>query len=106
RRRGRTCSSPRSTAAPGAEAVDDRSCIMRELFVSRRIWSALVLAVAAGVVVAAQAPPAAGGRQGAAGRAGGAAPPPSGVPRAPLGDGPWTFEAAEQTRLRVSVVAK
>ena len=79
---------------------------MRELFVSRRLWSALALAVVAGVVVAAQAPPAAGGRQGAAGRAGGAAPPPSGVPRAPLGDGPWTFEAAEQTRLRVSVVTK
>jgi glucose/arabinose dehydrogenase len=36
-----------------------------------------------------------------------AAPPPAqGVPRAPLGEGPWIYDAAEQTRFRLVVVAK
>jgi glucose/arabinose dehydrogenase len=68
--------------------------------------------VAAGLVVltalvSAQQPPA--GRQGAAGRAGGAPPgppPPQGIPRDPLGDGPWTYRVAEGVRLKVSVVTK
>ena len=29
-----------------------------------------------------------------------------GVPRAPIGDGPWTLDTAEQHKVRVSVVAK
>ena len=68
--------------------------------------------VAAGVLIvaaiaSAQQPPA--GRQGAAGRAGGAPPgppPPQGIPRDPLGDGPWTYRVAEGVRLKVSVVTK
>jgi glucose/arabinose dehydrogenase len=68
--------------------------------------------IAAGLValtalVSAQQPPA--GRQGAAGRAGGAPPgppPPQGIPRDPLGDGPWTYRVAEGVRLKVSVVTK
>jgi glucose/arabinose dehydrogenase len=58
-------------------------------------------------LVSAQQPPA--GRQGAAGRAGGAPPgppPPQGIPRDPLGDGPWTYRVAEGVRLKVSVVTK
>src|SRR5687768_11579715 len=58
-------------------------------------------------IVTAQQPPA--GRQGAAGRAGGAPPgppPPQGIPRDPLGDGPWTYRVAEGVRLKVSVVTK
>ena len=31
---------------------------------------------------------------------------PIGVPRQPIGDGPWTLDTAEQHKLRVSVVAK
>ncbi len=48
-----------------------------------------------------------------AGRQGGAAPAagrgqaaPIGIPRVPLGDGPWVFDTAEQHKVRVSVVAK
>ena len=69
-----------------------------------------LLVVAAAIVltatVMAQQPPA--GRQGAAGRAGGppGPPPPSGIPREPLGDGPWTYRVAEGVRLKVSVVTK
>jgi glucose/arabinose dehydrogenase len=69
-----------------------------------------LLIVAAAIVltvtVMAQQPPA--GRQGAAGRAGGppGPPPPSGIPREPLGDGPWTYRVAEGVRLKVSVVTK
>ncbi len=32
--------------------------------------------------------------------------PPLAIPRAPLGDGPWTIEAAEGVRIRMSVVTK
>ncbi|HXR44857.1 MAG TPA: PQQ-dependent sugar dehydrogenase [Pseudolysinimonas sp.] len=39
----------------------------------------------------------------AAGRGG--APPPLGVPRAPLGDGPWVLDTAEQHKIKVSIVA-
>ncbi len=69
-----------------------------------------LLVVAAAIVLTAtvmgQQPPA--GRQGAAGRAGGppGPPPPSGIPREPLGDGPWTYRVAEGVRLKVSVVTK
>lgn len=57
-------------------------------------------------VAAAQQPPA--GRQGAPGRAGGAAPapPPQGIPREPLGDGPWMYRVAEGVRFKLSVVTK
>jgi len=69
------------------------------------VVTAVALALTATVM--AQQPPA--GRQGAPGRAGGAPagpPPPSGIPRDPLGDGPWTYRAAEGVRLKVSVVTK
>ena len=39
----------------------------------------------------------------AAGRGG--ALPPLGVPRAPLGDGPWVLDTAEQHKIKVSIVA-
>ena len=38
----------------------------------------------------------------AAGRGGA---PPLGVPRAPLGDGPWVLDTAEQHKIKVSIVA-
>ena len=63
-----------------------------------------------GVTVLAQQPPAgqpagrAGGPPG--GRAGGAPPPPSGIPREPLGDGPWNYAVAEGVKFRLSVVTK
>src|SRR5688572_22553453 len=63
--------------------------------------------IALTALASAQQPPA--GRQGAAGRAGGAPPgppPPQGIPRDPLGDGPWTYRVAEGVRLKVSVVTK
>ena len=44
--------------------------------------------------------------QAPAGRGRGAAPAPIGVPREPLGEGPWVLDTAEQHKLRVSVVAK
>ena len=34
-----------------------------------------------------------------------AAAPPLGVPRAPLGDGPWMLDTAEQHKIKVSIVA-
>jgi glucose/arabinose dehydrogenase len=60
----------------------------------------LALITAAAAVVMAQQP---GARQGgaAAGRGRGAAPAPLGVPRQPLGDGPWVFDTGERTRIRV-----
>ena len=68
---------------------------------SRRFLTALVVVMAvAGTFVAAQQP-APGGRQG--GR--GAAPPPLGIPRQPLGPGPWVFDTGERTRIRVVKVA-
>jgi glucose/arabinose dehydrogenase len=54
------------------------------------LWTSTGLAPVA--VVAAQAP---------AGRGA-----PIGVPRAPLGDGPWVIDTAEQHKIRVSIVAK
>jgi glucose/arabinose dehydrogenase len=62
---------------------------------------AMGLALTSAVLLA-QQPPA--GRQGgapAAGRGRGAAPAPLGVPRQPLGDGPWVFDTGERTRIRV-----
>ncbi len=78
---------------------------MRLPLSNRSIWSVLTLSLLACGVVLAQVP---GGRQGAAGRAGGppGPPPPQGVPRAPLGDGPWEYQTAEQVKFRVSVVTK
>src|SRR5688500_6775173 len=46
----------------------------------------------------------AGGPQGA--RAGGTPPPPAGIPREPLGSGPWNYAVAEGVKLRVSVVTR
>ena len=46
----------------------------------------------------------AGGPQGA--RAGGTPPPPAGIPREPLGNGPWNYAVAEGVKLRVSVVTR
>ena len=71
----------------------------------RVLFCGVAFAIAAIVALSAQAP---GGRQGAAGRAGGPAgtPPPRGIPRAPLGDGPWIYEAAEGVKFRLSVVTK
>lgn len=72
----------------------------------RFVCLVLGLFVVAATLIA-QQPPA--GRQGAPGRAGGAPaapPPPSGIPRAPLGDGPWSYQVAEGVKLRVSVVTK
>src|SRR5688572_3881644 len=57
----------------------------------------ILLAAATGAAVVAQAP---------AGRGRGAAPAPIGVPREPLGDGPWVLDTAEQHKVRVSVVAR
>jgi glucose/arabinose dehydrogenase len=81
---------------------------MRVPLCVRSLSIVLMLPMLAGVVAIAQAPTVPGGRQGAAGRAGGppGPPPPQGVPRAPLGDGPWLYETAEQVKFRVSVVAK
>ena len=78
---------------------------------SRITAAALVFVVVAGVAAIAQQPPAPG-RQGAAGAAGGRqggrgpAPAPLGVPRAPIGDGPWLFDTGERTKIRVVQVAK
>jgi glucose/arabinose dehydrogenase len=73
----------------------------------KRLHLVAVGLIALTALVSAQQPPA--GRQGAAGRAGGAPPgppPPQGIPRDPLGDGPWTYRVAEGVRLKVSVVTK
>src|SRR5687767_4726551 len=61
-----------------------------------------------GAILVAQQAPAGAGGQGAAGRAGGAAatPPPVGIPRDALGNGPWTYAAAEGVKFRLSVVAR
>jgi glucose/arabinose dehydrogenase len=69
----------------------------------------LVLVFVATTALVAQQPPTGGGRQGAAGRAGGAPPgppPPAPIPRAALGDGPWTYTVAEGVKFRLSVVTK
>ena len=75
-----------------------------------RLLPALLLVCALGASVLGQQPPAgqpagrAGGPPG--GRAGGAPPPPSGIPREPLGDGPWNYAVAEGVKFRLSVVTK
>jgi glucose/arabinose dehydrogenase len=61
-----------------------------------RLALVLLVALAAGVTALAQQ----GGRGGAA-----AAPPPLGVPRQPLGSGPWVFDTGERTKIRVVKVA-
>src|ERR671914_379206 len=45
-----------------------------------------------------------GGGQRGGGR--GQRPPPVGIPRTPLGEGPWIFDTAEQHKIRVVVVTK
>src|SRR5688500_7579342 len=57
----------------------------------------ILIVTATGAAVVGQAP---------AGRGRGAAPAPIGVPREPLGEGPWVLDTAEQHKVRVSVVAK
>lgn len=39
-------------------------------------------------------------------RAGGTPPPPAGIPREPLGNGPWNYAVAEGVKFRLSVVTK
>lgn len=69
-----------------------------------RLLATGVLAIGVSVVVTAQQAPA--GRQGAPGAAAGrGGAPPLGVPRPPLGDGPWVFDTGERTRIRVVKVA-
>jgi glucose/arabinose dehydrogenase len=51
-----------------------------------------------GAAALAQQPP--------AGRAGGAPPPPSGIPREPLGSGPWQYAVAEGVKFRLTVVTR
>src|SRR5688572_20906825 len=73
------------------------------------VLSALMAVSALGITVAAQPPPGqpAGRAGGAAGaRAGGAPPPPAGIPREPLGNGPWNYAVAEGVKFRLSVVSK
>ena len=73
----------------------------------KRVSFVIALVVAASTVAFTQE-----GRTGRAGRAGGAPqaaaprPAPVGVPVAPLGDGPWIIDTAEQHKVRLSVVAK
>jgi aldose sugar dehydrogenase len=81
---------------------------MGQLF--RSVGIALGISAVLSLVLVAQQPPA--GRQGGAagapapaGRAG-APPPPSGIPREPLGNGPWTYGAAEGVKFKLSVVTK
>ena len=70
--------------------------------------SATVLAgLAAVAAVSGQQPPAgAAARAGGAGRGRGAPAAPVGVVRAPLGDGPFVFDTAEQHKIRVVVVTR
>jgi glucose/arabinose dehydrogenase len=61
------------------------------------------------VSVVAQQPPAgqpAGRGAAPPGARAGGAPPPSGIPRDPLGNGPWNYAVAEGVRFRLSVVTK
>ncbi len=70
---------------------------------TRVAWLAALVAVTLiGVGSAQQAPPA-GPAGGGRGRG---FPPPIGVPPAPLGDGPFVLDTAEQHKVRVVVVAK
>jgi glucose/arabinose dehydrogenase len=71
-----------------------------------RLLSATLAICALGMTgFAQQQPPGrAGGPPG--GRAGGTPPPPTGIPREPLGIGPWTYAVAEGVRFRLSVVTK
>src|SRR5688572_27693908 len=79
-------------------------------YMRRSEWVVLAFCALGAAVVAQQPPPAGqpAGRgaapQGA--RAGGAPPPPSGIPREPLGSGPWNYSVAEGVKFRLSVVTK
>ena len=69
--------------------------------------AAITICAFAGAVVAQQppaGPPAGRGAAPQGARAGGA--PPSGIPREPLGNGPWNYSAAEGVKFRLSVVTK
>ena len=78
---------------------------------SRHVKAIVSTLVQAGLVVALMAAAAsevwtqrgAAGQAPAAGRGGAAAP--LGVPRGPLGDGPWVLDTAEQHKIKVSIVA-
>ena len=75
----------------------------RSRFSTAAVGLALACTVAAGNGAWAQrAGGAAGGQPPAAGRGGAA---PIGVPRGPLGEGPWVLDTAEQHKVRVSIVA-
>ncbi len=67
---------------------------------------ASLIAVSMGAALLAQQAPAPAGRQGgaAAPAARGRGAGPLGVPREPLGSGPWVFDTGERTRIRVSKV--
>ena len=70
-----------------------------------RVLFGVLVACVLGMTVVAQQP---AGRAGAppAGRAGGAPPPPTGIPREPLGNGPWNYAVAEGVKFRLSVITK
>ena len=71
----------------------------------RLLSATLAICVLGMTGFAQQAPPGrAGGPPG--GRAGGTPPPPTGIPREPLGNGPWTYAVADGVRFRLSVVTK
>jgi glucose/arabinose dehydrogenase len=64
------------------------------------------LALAAVATVSAQQPPADARGQGAEGSGRGRGQQPIGLPRLPLGDGPFVFDTAEQHKIRVVVVTR
>jgi glucose/arabinose dehydrogenase len=71
-------------------------------------WPLAALALAAVATVSAQQQPAAPAGQGAEGRGRGRGQQaaPIGLPRLPLGDGPFVFDTAEQHKIRVVVVTR
>src|SRR5688572_31770869 len=58
--------------------------------------------LAVGSLAGQQAP--GGGQRGSGGR--GQQPPPIGIPRTPLGEGPWVFDTAEHHKIRVVAVTR
>jgi glucose/arabinose dehydrogenase len=68
--------------------------------------AALVAALGGAIVSGQQSPDGAAQGGGGRGRGGGPQPAPVGVVRAPLGDGPFVFDTAEQHKIRVVVVTK
>ncbi len=70
-----------------------------------RLLSGLLGLCVLGINVVAQQPAGQPAGRGA-GRAGGTPPPPTGIPREPLGTGPWNYAVAEGVKFRLSVVTK